>query len=347
MKRLNNKGFAISTILFSVLVLGTLVFAILYSTILSNKVCFKDCCEQPCKLPEKEEINTCSTFKDFSCTNEFKIGTEHFCVIKIYDGSSTTTGNKVVVALAKYFVNTDNTKTDIAPYGLQYKYAICEGMHTDSITITQLSNSATMGYYSLLNNDAKINTKIKQSNFTVHPINSDGTTGSNKSYSFYLPKLSTITTVQYNPINTYIIDYYNKLKQINSSLSSLSVRLANIRDINNEDQFPCYSNRNGVNAKVKDDVDGNHTETEFTCNINVNYKWLYTPTATNNFSGNYLIDIMHVDNLKYLKSTFITVDNNKYSINKGYYVSNDFYKNTYFRPVIELSEAEYKNLPKA
>ena len=186
MKRLNNRGFAISTIFFSILILGTLVFATLYSTMITTKECKNDCCDPPCTFPEE---NTCPKFKDFSCPNEFTIGSEHFCVLKTYDSSNTSINDKVVVAIAKYYINANPDLNNISPYGLQYKYAICENMHTSFIESSKL-DGVPRAFYSIIDDNSKYNTKIKDSTFTVHPIWSDGTIGNDNTYSYKLTKLN-------------------------------------------------------------------------------------------------------------------------------------------------------------
>ena len=98
MKKLNNKGFAISTILFSVLMIFISVSIITISTIASNPdknpgiKCPNGCNNDNCVCPPTpNEVLT------ERCPNEFKIGTEHFCPLYI--------GNDYIVALAKYNLN--------------------------------------------------------------------------------------------------------------------------------------------------------------------------------------------------------------------------------------------------
>ena len=84
---LNNKGFAISTILFSVLIVFLSVLAVSYATLASNpdkkdEKCPEGCNNDKCICPKPpEESIGCDSFRDFSCPNEFSIGTEKFCLL--------------------------------------------------------------------------------------------------------------------------------------------------------------------------------------------------------------------------------------------------------------------------
>lgn len=342
MKRLNNRGFAISTILFSILILGTLVFGILYSTTITTKECKNGCCEPPCVLPEE---NTCSDFQDFSCPGEFTIGTEHFCVLKTYENSDTSINDKVVVALAKYYVNANESKNDISPYGLQYKYAICEEMGTRYIDTPTLN--VTKGYYHILNNNNKFKTKINNPvTFEARPIWSNIPPGNYSTYNYDLESIGSKTTITNNSINDLTALYYSKLKSINSGLSNLSVRMINLRDLDDFTKFPCYSRRNGIDAKVRDDIDGDHGVTGFDCEGSDGYHWIYSPTAYVGYYGKYFTNILQVDAYKNAKAYIVSsthyLDRVEYSHSSG----DDFYNQHYFRPIIEISKTEYDSLPK-
>ena len=345
MKRLNNKGFAISTILFSILILGTLVFGTLYATTISNNTCQNGCCEPPCEIPEKEEVNTCTIFKDFTCPGEFTIGSEHFCVLNTYSNRDTSINDKVVVALAKYFVNGNQSKNDISPYGLQYKYAICEGMYSTSITKDRLN--IDKGYYSILNNNSKLNTHINNpKEFNARPIWNASIGNEVKKYDYDLPKLSSKISLESNPLNDLSILYYDKLKQMNNQLSSLSVRLINLRDLDDENKFPCNSpaRYNGQIARVRDDIDGDHDAGRFFCNnVSDDNQWIYFPTANPDVNTKYFTDIITVSGNKI---AYIYSIDSTFTIGKEYYSGYDFYDDYYFRPVIELSKTEYDSLPK-
>lgn len=332
MKRLNNKGFAISTILFSILILGTLVFATLYSTAITSKSCPNGCCEPPCSFPEE---NTCSDFQDFSCPGEFAIGSEHFCPLKTYNNSDTTTSGKVVVALAKYYVNANS---ESSTYGLQYKYAICENMnakYTDSTTL-----NVSHGYYQVLNNDSKFNTKInKPVTFDARPLWSDRPPGNYVTYNYDLESIGSKVTVPNESINSLASLYYDKLKSINNNI--LAVRMLNLRDLDDFEKFPCYSDRQGINAKVRDDIDGDHGNGYFDCQISDSYHWVYSPTAYNGYVGYYYTNIMQVDALK---NAEVFVVGSTHGIHRDSHSGTDFYDKYYFRPVIEIPESLYNTL---
>lgn len=380
MKKLNNKGFAISTILFSILILGTLVFATLYATV-------------PLAVPEPKiddpipTTDDCLPFIDFTCPGEFAIGTEHFCPLKTYNGSDTITSNSsdpnvrnqnVVVALAKYYVNANPDLNNISPYGLQYKKAICYDMTARSITSN--TTPAAMGYHSILDtvHYPKMKTMINNPstfNACVRYYDSDG---SCRDWSYDLDYLGDTNAGGYdftsNPLIDLILRYYGNLKEADSSLNNneyFRIRLVNLRDFddfnleqNSNSKFPCYKTLprtyGDIKVYIRDDRDGDHgSNSSYRCDFNQDNMWVYSPTNNINYEGStYFTDIMaiesnHTTYALSIGSSAATLDHNYNShlISREAYSfastddeddeNGDFYNDYYFRPVIEVTESYY------
>lgn len=226
MKKLNNKGFAISTILFSVLMIFISVSIITISTIASNPdknpgiKCPNGCNNDNCVCPP-----TPNKVLTERCPNEFKIGTEHFCPLYI--------GNDYIVALAKYNLNVGDNKDAETEEGLQ-SAKTTEGSYgtVSALTLNELSTS--YGNYDL--NKIGVQSNVSKYKTTT------------------LTNINTISANISKPLTDIIDNYSTKLNSINSTLttkvSKIDVRLLNIDDLNDEDNF--YNCIDGYNKKIID-----------------------------------------------------------------------------------------------
>ena len=317
MIKLNNKGFAISTILFSILILGTLVFGTLYATTISTKECKNGCCEPPCQIPKKEKVN------EDPCNGEFLIGSEHFCVLK-----ST---NTKVTALAKYNLNLGCKAGDTGCDYPRFITGEAEGLQTAKTK--NLGSNATVASLS----EAEVNGGNKYGNYKI--INSDTTA---------LQHLDNLTGSGNNSrtvaINKYVNDYKAKLKSISDSNNlgignDIVVRLLNYDELIDTSIFNCkdvagktfsyYGNIDNVNYTNNNSYGNNRWD----CVQNDSNKWL--------FWTNYWTGIVNYGGQIPLYS--ITINGN--SINKD--SSGDADDINGVRPVIEITKNAYDRMPKS
>lgn len=313
MKKLNNKGFAISTILFSILILGTLVFGALYSTMIYNSTekatenCPNDCPKCVCPTPPEEEVED-------RCTDEFVIGTEHFCVL--YKDSTN------VVALAKYNLNLGCKAGDPGcdyprfisdePEGLQSKKANGVGKGTVA-AINRLEVSSTQyGYYDMIN----IPSNVAEYNHTT------------------LSNIDTLYNGIANPLRGYVNGYKTKLQNIittnNLGITNLKVRLLNIDELNDDVNFSCVDVNN---KKIIYYNDGqSHDNNRWDCIENSNNKWLFSTsywTAVAHKGGQDPIYLLTIDGSSITKDATGTSDDTN-----G------------VRPVIEISRSDFNRMQK-
>lgn len=304
MKRLNNKGFAISTILFSILLIFVSVLIVTYSVIATNPdkkagaQCPNGCENTNCVCPEKQEEK---------CANEFIVGTEHFCVL--YQDSTN------VVALAKYNLNLGRNKVENEPEGLQSKKTKEFGVGSvASLNLIEISSNQ-YGYYDMLNiqsNVAKYNqTRLKDIN-NLH-------NGMSK------------------PLIDYVNGYKNKLLEIINTnhlginSSNLKVRLLNIDDISDTNNFSCLDVHGKTILYYNDGV--SHDNNTWKCTENYNNRWLFWTnywTAVAHKGGQNLVYTLSIMGSEISKEASGTTDDS-YGV----------------RPVIEISKSEFDNLPKA
>lgn len=245
MRKLNNKGFAISTILFSILIIFVSVLIVSYSTLASNpdrkpaEQCPNGCENTNCICPDKYEEK---------CPNEFIIGTEHFCPLSI--------GSNYVVALAKYNLNLGDNIDDNTTVGLQTKKTK-EFMvgYVPSITDTTVSGK-NYGYYNLLTTTSKV------SKYNATTLRNVDELGSNIA----------------SPIRGYVNDYKNKLISINSSynlgITDINVRILNIDDISDESNFNNCKDPHGKRV-IDYNNTGDHDQNGYTCSVSEDKKWIF------------------------------------------------------------------------
>ena len=353
MKRLNNKGFAISTILFSVLIVFLSVLAVSYATLASNpdkkdEKCPEGCNNDKCICPKPpEESIGCDSFRDFSCPNEFSIGTEKFCLLY--------TENNTAVALAKYPVNTGPYKSDKGPDGLQFKYSECYGVYVDSVgdgTPSDISaRSGKYGIYELINkknSNNTTNTRVKTrittpATFTATKPNGTGETSVIRYDSIKsLSDIGDNSSSCNNCASKFVEQYHTKLDSIiNDSSKSIVVRMINLRDLDSEynstKNFNCSTDPSDYSGSyaVHDfayDTGGYGGGVYFDCNVSNDKKWI--------FSTSYAIDVVNINGAVPLSAFYVSEN---YSIVKigASAVEERLY---YFRPVIELDLNYYNQL---
>ena len=344
MKKLNNQGFAISTILFSILILGSLVFGVLYSTLSSSKSCPNGCCEPPCVIPEKEEISMCDSFKDFSCPGEFTIGTEKFCLLYIQ--------NNTAVALAKYPVNIGPNKSDKGPDGLQFKYSECYGVYVDSVDGSNNgARTGKYGMYELINkkkSDNSANNRVKTRISSPVSFVAKKPKGNGETSVIRYDDIKSLSDIGDNSsscnncASKYLEQYHTKLDNIiNDSSKNIVVRMINLRDLDSEynstKNFDCHTSSENYGGEyvVHDfafDTGGYGGGIDFDCNVSEDKKWI--------FSTNYLIDVANVNGAQPLSVFYVS---DAYSIVKlGASLSDD--RLYFLRPVIELDLNYYNQL---
>lgn len=306
MKRLNNKGFAISTILFSILILGTLVFGTLYSTMISNSPekatenCPSNCPKCVCPAPPEEE-------SDDKCTDEFIIGTEHFCVL--------FKDNTNVVALAKYNLNIGSHFITDEQEGLQSKNANEIEKGTVKATTDVQSESTMYGYYKMLDIQSNVS---KYNNVTKD-----------------LPNINLLISSSSVLLTGYVDEYDTKLRDIistnNLGISNLKVRLLNIDDLNDSNNFSCSDVDNKTILYYNDN--NSHDNNTWQCVETPNNKWLFSTsywTAVAHKGGQNIIYILAINGTTIYKDDLGTSD--------------DMYG---VRPVIEISRSDFNRMRKA
>lgn len=240
MKKLNNKGFAISTILFSVLVIFLVVLLTYYSTLLFNsaqnpsKKCPNNCNNPNCICPKGYED------KD-RCTGEFMIGEEHFCVL--YEDADTVS-NGYVIALAKY---------NLSKYGSNIAKQSNDASDQVSISTDSELTGNTYSFYDMINIPSKVSL-------------------------FNTSNLTSVDTV-YNNISKNIKDYisYYRIQLVNqkpTDIGDITIRLLNIDDLMYEKNFDCVD-KNG--KKIQNYKSNNiKLDTIFQCTTTTNNEWLFS-----------------------------------------------------------------------
>ncbi len=299
MKKLNNKGFAISTILFSVLVIFVSVLILSYSVLMANPdkkpsdECPNGCNNPNCICPEKYEEK---------CSNEFIIGSEHFCTLY--------SDNTNVVALAKYNLNLGRNKSSDTEEGLQSEKTKNHIVGYVPVMNDAYVNNGNYGFYNLIN---------KQSNIS-------------KYNSINLPNIDTIKSGTANQLRAYLDNYELKLKSL--GIASINVRLLNINDLSDENNF-----KNCVDVYGKKIVDYNsqiddHDNNSFSCVTDSSTNWLFW---TNYWSG-----IVNKSTSPILYAIKISKSG---SFEKALGGTTDDVAG--IRPVIEISKSDFDRLPKA
>lgn len=321
MKKLNNNGFAISTILFSVLIIFISVLAVSYATIVSNpdkkkNKCPDGCNNDNCICPKEYEQKS-----EEKCSNEFIIGTEHFCVLSFEKNSSN---KEYAVALAKYGLNLGCKSGDAEcshsrfisgePEGLQSKKTFEERAKGTVAALNQLNVSSTeYGFYDMINVPSKV-TRYNQTTLrNIDELVNGITTDLRKYVNNYKTKLSSINTAN------------------NLGITEINVRLLNLDDLNNTNNFSC---KDPFNKKIIE-YNNNYAygDNTWNCVVSSDKEWLYWGTyytGVANKGGQEPLYVITISGSSIAKDATGTSDD----INV-------------IRPVIEIPKSDFDKLPKA